>query len=126
MIQQVLLVSADTQLANAIITLLERSKMAVVHVKSIRQTAEAFRNNTVFDLLIVDLALDDNRLIDLIHFVHHREPWNQIPILVLADLDTPDKLREALKAGASRYITKTFVNGCLRQTIQEMLSVPEQ
>lgn len=60
-------------------------------------------DSTAYDLLLLDLSMP-NGGIDLIHKVHKSHP--ALPILVLSMHNEPVIANQALKAGASGYVTK--------------------
>jgi two-component system chemotaxis response regulator CheY len=77
--------------------------------------------NPIPDLLILDLNLQDNRVLQFLQQVRKQTDLANLPVLVLTDFPDPTQIREALQAGANRYLTKMFVGSNLLHTIREML-----
>ncbi|MCC6802188.1 MAG: response regulator, partial [Anaerolineae bacterium] len=45
-----------------------------------------------------------------------------LPVLVLMSFPDPEQVRQALNAGANRYLTKMFMGKNLMTTVHEMIS----
>lgn len=73
-----------------------------------------------FDIAILDINLPDGRGIDLIPYIKDRSP--QTEILMLTAFSEEDRLFEALKLGASGYITKSNSLEYVEEAIKEILA----
>lgn len=66
---------------------------------------EMFRNN-IFDLIILDIMLQDRNGIDICKEI--RKDDSKVPILFLMALNTSDNIALGLDAGGDDYLTKPF------------------
>ena len=60
------------------------------------------------DLMILDLNMPDMHGMEVIAFVRKHQAYRDIPIVVLTTKSEENSRREALAAGANRYLTKPF------------------
>ena len=60
------------------------------------------------DLMVLDLNMPDMHGMEVIDFVRKHHAYRDIPIVVLTTKDDEASRREALDAGANRYLTKPF------------------
>lgn len=60
------------------------------------------------DLMVLDLNMPDMHGMEVIDFVRSHQAYRDIPIVVLTTKGEESSRREALAAGANRYLTKPF------------------
>ena len=60
------------------------------------------------DLMVLDLNMPDMHGMEVIAFVRKHQAYRDIPIVVLTTKSEENSRREALAAGANRYLTKPF------------------
>lgn len=60
------------------------------------------------DLMVLDLNMPDMHGMEVIDFVRKHHAYQDIPIVVLTTKGEESSRREALAAGANRYLTKPF------------------
>lgn len=60
------------------------------------------------DLMVLDLNMPDMHGMEVIGFVRSHQAYRNIPIVVLTTKGEESSRREALAAGADRYLTKPF------------------
>lgn len=60
------------------------------------------------DLMVLDLNMPDMHGMEVINFMRKHQAYRDIPIVVLTTKSEESSRREALAAGANRYITKPF------------------
>lgn len=72
------------------------------------------------DVVLVDLVLDGESGLDLIHAI--RERWPHLPVLVVSMHDAPDYLERVLKAGAQGFVNKKESIQRLADAIRRVLS----
>ena len=60
------------------------------------------------DLMVLDLNMPDMHGMEVIDFVRRHHAYRHIPIVVLTTKDEESSRKEALAAGANRYLTKPF------------------
>lgn len=61
------------------------------------------------DLMVLDLNMPDMHGLEVLKFVRSHKPYEKIPIIVLTTKSDETSKKEALEAGASKYLTKPFV-----------------
>jgi len=59
-------------------------------------------------LMILDLNMPDMHGIEVLKFVRSHQAYSHIPIIVLTTRGDESSRDDAIKAGASRYLTKPF------------------
>src|SRR5688572_14903749 len=60
------------------------------------------------DLMVLDLNMPDMHGMEVIDFVRSHQAYRHIPIVVLTTKGEEASRKEALAAGANRYLTKPF------------------
>ena len=60
------------------------------------------------ELMVLDLNMPDMHGMEVIDFVRRHQSYRDIPIVVLTTKGEEASRREALAAGATRYLTKPF------------------
>lgn len=60
------------------------------------------------DLMVLDLNMPDMHGMEVIDFVRKHQAYRDIPIVVLTTKGEESSRRDALAAGANRYLTKPF------------------
>ena len=60
------------------------------------------------DLMVLDLNMPDMHGMEVIDFMRSHQAYRDIPIVVLTTKDEEASRKEALAAGANRYLTKPF------------------
>jgi two-component system, chemotaxis family, chemotaxis protein CheY len=60
------------------------------------------------DLMVLDLNMPDMHGMEVIDFVRKHQVYRDIPIVVLTTKGEESSRRDALAAGANRYLTKPF------------------
>lgn len=60
------------------------------------------------DLMVLDLNMPDMHGMEVIDFVRKHQAYRDIPIVVLTTKGEETSRKEALAAGANRYLTKPF------------------
>ncbi len=76
--------------------------------------------STEFDLVILDLSLEDGDGLDLMKQI--RAEYELLPILVLTMHDTPRYAQRALRAGANGYVTKGEMGDTLLLAIRRVIA----
>ena len=61
-----------------------------------------------FDAMVLDMNMPDMHGMEVIDFVRSHQAYRDIPIVVLTTKGEESSRREALAAGANRYLTKPF------------------
>lgn len=100
---RILLVEDDKLLAQGLVTALERLHYRVEHCISGKQALQA-AENSLFDVMILDLGLPDGLSLPVIRKI--RSTNQSLPILVLTAWDHLDTKVDVLDAGADDYVLK--------------------
>ncbi len=119
--KRVLIVDDDVDLLQLMTVLLSRINVAPIAVETASRAAEVLKQQPLPDLVILDLMLPDVSGIDFLKQMRIRKTFDELPVLVLSALVDPDHIREALNAGADRYLTKPYIANNLITVVQEIL-----
>lgn len=76
---------------------------------------------TPFDVLVLDLNMPDIGGLEVIEFVRTHEGLRALPILVVTTRDDDSSREKALRAGASRYMTKPFTPEAILAEVTALL-----
>ena len=102
---QILLLEDDEALGRGIRMALETPDCTVAHCGTLQQAAELLQN-TIFNLLILDINLPDGSGLGLLRTL--RQSGNGTPAILLTANDLELDEVTGLEAGADDYITKPF------------------
>jgi DNA-binding response OmpR family regulator len=78
-------------------------------------------NQTMPDLIIIDLMLPDIDGLQLLQQVRAQERLSHVPVLILSAKADADTIREGLDLGADGYITKPYIANTLIDKVRLML-----
>ncbi|MBF0362330.1 MAG: response regulator transcription factor [Oligoflexia bacterium] len=73
------------------------------------------------DICILDIMLPGNNGFEICKFVRSHSLYNNLPILMLTALSTPEYIIQGLEAGADDYVTKPFDINVLSARIKTLL-----
>ncbi len=123
---RVLVVDDDPMVCAAIEIYLERHGFGVTIANGGEAGLRALEDS-IFDLMIVDIFMPNMRGFELIRIFHERAP--RIPLVAMSgyafaniDSPAPDFLRMALELGAMRCVRKPFTPVALLTMINECLA----
>jgi DNA-binding response OmpR family regulator len=85
------------------------------------QSALQRLNQTVPDLIILDLMLPDVDGLQILQQVRAQEQFKHVPVLILSAKADPDTIRRGLDLGADGYITKPYIANTLIDKVRLML-----
>ncbi len=85
------------------------------------QTIEALAVHHV-DAVVLDLNMPDMHGLDVLRFVRGHYAYREIPVMVLTTRDDLASREEAVRQGASGYMTKPFSPAMLLASIAELLA----
>ncbi|MBF0299020.1 MAG: response regulator transcription factor [Oligoflexia bacterium] len=77
--------------------------------------------NNIPDICILDILLPGNNGFEICKFVRSHLIYNNLPILMLTALATPEYIIQGLEAGADDYVTKPFDINVLSARIKGLL-----
>ncbi len=118
---QVLVVDDDPELCELVQTLLGRIGVETVSAGTAADAAKVLKTSTLPDLIILDLMLPDVDGLAFLKQMRSRAMFDNIPVLVLSAVVDPDLIKQALEAGADRYLTKPYLANNLVSTVQELV-----
>ncbi|MFQ3566006.1 MAG: response regulator [Aggregatilineales bacterium] len=118
---RILVVDDDPELLQLVKVLLERIQAETITAENAKAAAQILRTSPLPDLLILDLMLPDISGIEFLRQMRARSEFDSIPVLVLSALIDPLHIKEALEAGADRYLTKPYIVNNLLSVVQEIL-----
>ena len=119
--KRVLVVDDDPELQQLVAVLLGRVGMSAIPAHSARAAAQALRQTPLPDLIVLDLMLPDVNGVEFLRQMRARDAYHALPVLVLSAIAAPAHIREALDAGADRYITKPYLANSLIGAVQDLL-----
>jgi two-component system, chemotaxis family, chemotaxis protein CheY len=73
------------------------------------------------DMMVLDLNMPDMHGIEVLTFLRSHRAYEQLPVVVLTTRGDDDSREAALKAGATRYLTKPFAPQVLVSHARELL-----
>lgn len=120
--KRVLVIDDEPDIYQLVRVLLARLPVDVVYAARAAEAAQVIRSSTI-DLILLDLMLPDVSGVQFLKQMRAREQYQSIQVLVLSALVDPDQIREALEAGANRYLTKPYMANNLVSVVQEMLQI---
>lgn len=118
---QVLLITNDMSIQASITNVFSSLRIDTKISESVIEAVHFLKQNTLPDLLILDLSLQDKRAMTLLERLREKANFNNLPVLVLTEFPDPTQIREALQAGANRYLTKMFISSNFLKTVEDML-----
>lgn len=124
--KRILVVDDDPEIQQLIKVLLTRMGVETVIADTAAAAVQSLRTEPLPDLLILDLMLPEISGLDLLRQMRARNHFDGMPVLVLSALIDPSTIREALDAGADRYLTKPYIANNLVTIVQDMLTKGRQ
>lgn len=119
--KQVLLIDDDVDIHKLVGVLLGRIGAETISVETARAGARILQSQPLPQLLILDLMLPGISGLEFLRQLRGRRTFDALPVLVLSALVEPEQIREALNAGADRYLTKPYISNNLVTIAQDML-----
>lgn len=103
----VMVVEDEILLLQAICKKLEHSGLEVISCGSGAQALDYLENlGELPDAIWLDFYLKDTNGLDLLQRIKQEPAWAQIPVVVVSNSASPDKVHTMLALGAKRYILK--------------------
>ena len=73
------------------------------------------------DLVVLDLNMPDVHGLEVLRFIRSHQAFQEIPVVILTTRGDPDSRTAALRAGATKYLTKPFAPESLVPEIMDLL-----
>ncbi len=119
--RRVLVIDDDQELQDLVGVLLSSVGIEALPAKTAAEGAQILRTPPLPDLLVLDLMLPDVSGLELLRQIREKAFFDNLPVIILSALADPDQIREGLKAGADRYITKPYIASNLTTVVMEVL-----
>lgn len=119
--KRVLVIDDDLQLQELVHVLLSNIGIDVVSAGTAAEAAQVLRQKPLPDMVLLDLMLPDVSGLELLRQMRAKAVFNDLPIVILSALADPEQIRDGLKMGADRYITKPYVAANLTKVVVEVL-----
>lgn len=119
--KRVLVIDDDLELQQLVRILLSRQNMEVMTADTVAGGVRALATPPLPDIVLLDLMLPDESGIDFLKQVRARTAFDAMPIIVLSALVDPKQIKEALDAGADRYLTKPYIANNLVSYVTDVL-----
>ncbi len=118
--QFVLIVEDHPEVAKVFALILERAGYSVQICPDVVSAMRAF-NHKRPSALILDLMLPDMNGLELCRYVRRNIQRNTVPIVIVSAASTPDKVAEAIDAGADIFLGKPVSAKELRHVISSLI-----
>ena len=73
------------------------------------------------DLVVLDLNMPDVHGLEVLRFVRSHERFRELPVVILTTRGDDESRNAALRAGASKYLTKPFAPQALVPEVRALL-----
>jgi len=120
--KRVLVIDDDPELQHLVRILLSRNNMDVIPAANVSAAVKFLATPPLPDLILLDLMLPDQNGISFLRQMRARNMFDDVPVIVLSALVDPQQIREALDAGADRYLTKPYIANNLVSYVLDVLS----
>lgn len=74
-----------------------------------------------FDLMVLDLNMPDIGGIEVVEFVRGQDTLRQLPIIIVTTRGDEESRTRALRAGATRFMTKPFTPDAILAEVRTLL-----
>lgn len=119
--RRILLIDDDVDIQQLVRVLLGRIGAETTVADTAAFAAQLLRTQPLPELLILDLMLPDISGMEFLRQLRSKRAFDHLPVLVLSALVETEQIREALNAGADRYLTKPYIGNNLVTIAQDML-----
>lgn len=120
-IPRILVIDDDPSVQKLVATLIQRAGMEHEGALTATQGAKLLRKTPMPHALVLDLMLPDISGMEFLAQMRAKDVFEAIPVVILSAIVDPDQIREGLKLGADRYITKPYLASNLIDTLKDML-----
>jgi DNA-binding response OmpR family regulator len=119
--KRVLIVDDDPDIQQLIRLLLARIGVDSMTAGTATEAARLLRTPPLPDLIILDLMLPEINGVEFLRQMRAKSLFEDVPVMVLSALIDSEHIREALDAGADRYLTKPYIASNLTTIVLDML-----
>ena len=120
--KNVLIIEDEKPLLNAIRIKLENSGFEVITARTVEQALHYMEDIPQIDVIWLDHYLVGKATgLDFVVTLKNNDKWKKIPIFVVSNTASPDKVRSYIKFGVTKYYTKADFR--LDQIIADMKNI---
>ncbi len=119
--KRTLVIDDDPDLQELVEVLLASIGVISIPAKTAAEGAQILRTPPLPDLVVLDLMLPDVSGLELLRQIRAKNVFDDLPVIILSALADPDQIREGLKIGADRYITKPYIASNLTTVALEVM-----
>ena len=116
-----LVIDDDPELQELVQVLLSSIGMITLTASTAAEGASILRTPPLPDLVVLDLMLPDVSGLELLRQMREKDVFDNLPVIILSALADPEQIRDGLKSGADRYITKPYIASNLTNVVIEVL-----
>lgn len=117
--KNVLIIEDEKPLLNAIRIKLENSGFEVITARTVEQALHYMEDVAQIDVIWLDhYLLGKGTGLDFVVAIKNNDKWKKIPIFVVSNTASPEKVRSYIKFGVTKYYTKADFR--LDQIIKDM------
>lgn len=120
-VPRILVIDDDPSVQKLVATLIERAGMESEGALTATQGAKLLRKPPLPHALVLDLMLPDISGMEFLAQMRAKDAFDDLPVVILSAIVDPDQIREGLKLGADRYITKPYLASNLIDTLKDVL-----
>lgn len=103
----IMVIEDETLLLQAIIKKLKLSNIDVLSCASGKQAIDYLNNmEELPDAIWLDYYLKDMNGLEFMHEIKNNPAWEDIPVIVVSNSASPEKVKNMLALGAKKYILK--------------------
>lgn len=89
--------------------LLSRIDVDTIPALNAKSAVQILREPPLPDMILLDLMLPEISGMDFLRQMREKDVFDNLPVVVMSAVIDPDQIREALDAGADRYLTKPYI-----------------
>ncbi|MCK4543198.1 MAG: sigma-54-dependent Fis family transcriptional regulator, partial [Spirochaetales bacterium] len=121
--KHILVVDDEKNMCTALSILFENDGYTVESVSDGKDAIDLLSEGKIFDLIVSDLKMPGVDGIGLLNYLQERQ--HSIPLILITAYGTIEGAVEAMKLGASDFITKPFNKDIIRNTVQRLFRIEE-
>lgn len=117
----VLVVEDEQDTAELLKCVLERTGFLVTHAKDGRQATTLIETTRAPSLVLLDMVIPYVSGIELLRVIRRHPDWQGVPVIMLSADDYEPDIQQALREGATAYVTKQKGSAGLLQAVTQLL-----
>jgi CheY-like chemotaxis protein len=103
----VMVVEDETILIEAISKKLELSQIQAIQCTSVQQAVDYLKSGKALpDAIWLDFYLKDMNGLEFMNIVRENKEWSKVPVIVVSNSASPDKVKHMLALGVKKYLLK--------------------